>query len=539
MHYARWQIASRKFTIGLALGSIWLVTGIAACKPPAPATSSDGTGPAAVQQGASQSSSAGSPARPAAILADWSSPRAALVFTGDVHGYLEPCGCAEKQSGGFARRGGLLKILSDEKKWPTTAFDVGGSLNEARITYPQTRIKFSTMLKGLNELGYQGLALGREELLLGAQDLYTEFTQAFSEAGFHVPFLSANTTIFGSKELGTPLDTCIIEVGGMKIGVTAIVGSSTRQELENAGVTRDANELLVQDPREALPATLKKLKAEQPELLVLLSAASMDESEALAKEFPDFNIVVTSGSVEDPRSEPVYIGNSLLVQVGKKGKNAAVVGVYPGNQFKYAVLELDQERFQELPSMHQLMQDYQDRLKAAWPELTTQKISDPEGGPFVGALACKECHTYAYGVWSATKHAHALDSLKKGRPGQEATWISRVWDPECLACHTTGWDPQKALRYQSGFIDETQSPLLSGQQCENCHGAGSTHVSLEKEWKRGSPISPEMKQARDSMRLTLTRAKSEVCLRCHDGDNSPHFDFEKYWPKVNHTGRKD
>jgi hypothetical protein len=127
----------------------------------------------------------------------------------------------------------------------------------------------------------------------------------------------------------------------------------------------------------------------------------------------------------------------------------------------------------------------------------------------------------------------------KGRPGQEDKWISRIYDPECLCCHNTGWDSQRALRYDSGFIDLEQTPLLAGQQCENCHGAGSKHVDLEKAWKRGSPVTPEIQQGRDAMRLTLTRAKSDVCGRCHDLDNSPHFDFDKYWPKVNHSGRKD
>jgi len=524
--------------MGYWICGLWLLGSIAACKPQ-PAEKNANEKKAATGTALSGTASGREGNTPPAVLADWKDPLGVLVFTGDVHGYLEPCGCAEKQSGGFARRGGLIKLLKEEKKWPVAALDVGGSLNEARITYPQTRIKFDTMLKGLNELGYQGLALGKEELLLGAQDLYTEFTHVSAEEGFHVPFLSANTTIFGSKDLGTPLGTRIIELGGLKIGVTAIAGETTRKELESAGVTRDPGELLVEDPRAVLPATIQKLKSENPDLLVLLSAATMEESTALAREFPDFQIVVTSGSVEDPRSDAIYIGQTLLVQVGKKGKNAAVVGISPEHQFQYAVLELDQERFEELPAMHQLMRDYQERLKAAWPELSAQKISDPDDRQFLGAASCKECHTYAYGVWSQSKHAHAFESLQKGRPGQEAHWIDRTWDPECLACHTTGWDAQKALRYQSGFVDFEQTPLLAGQQCENCHGGGSKHVSLEKGWKRGSPVSTEMKQARDGMRLTLTRAKSDVCLRCHDGDNSPHFDFEKYWPKVNHTGRKD
>ena len=29
----------------------------------------------------------------------------------------------------------------------------------------------------------------------------------------------------------------------------------------------------------------------------------------------------------------------------------------------------------------------------------------------------------------------------------------------------------------------------------------------------------------------------EMCMQCHDLDNSPDFDFQKYWPKVKHVGK--
>ena len=29
----------------------------------------------------------------------------------------------------------------------------------------------------------------------------------------------------------------------------------------------------------------------------------------------------------------------------------------------------------------------------------------------------------------------------------------------------------------------------------------------------------------------------QMCMQCHDQDNSPDFDFQKYWPKVKHVGK--
>ncbi|HWL08120.1 MAG TPA: multiheme c-type cytochrome [Planctomicrobium sp.] len=519
---------SGRFTLAMILTVFAVIASLSACDP-------KGKSKPVPPQGGSSAA----PKKPKGLLEDWSTPQAALVFTGDIHGHLEPCGCTAGQSGGFALRGDLLRQLREEKKWPTVALDVGGSLNDARLSYPQTKYKFNAILKGLNTLGYSGIALGKEELLLGAEALFTEFTNVSAIENFHVPFLGSNTTIFGSKDLGTPTSTQFIEAGGMKIGVASIAGNSTRSVLETSGVTRDPSTLQVDDPRTILPGVIEELKKGQPDLLVLLSASSMEESQALAREFPQFHIVVTAESAEDPRVEPVYIGETLLVQVGRKGKNAAVVGVLPDGKLKSTVVSLSVDQFTDLPAMIDLMRDYQNSLKEAWPELSAQSIPDPQAGQFVGAEACKTCHSFAYSVWKESKHAHAYDSLITGRPGTEATWTSRIYDPECLACHVTGWDPQRALRYESGFIDKQKTPHLAGQQCENCHGAGSAHVAAENAWKRGTPLTPEVTAGRESIRMTLSRARTDLCVRCHDGDNSPHFDFDKYWPKVNHSGRKD
>ena len=44
----------------------------------------------------------------------------------------------------------------------------------------------------------------------------------------------------------------------------------------------------------------------------------------------------------------------------------------------------------------------------------------------------------------------------------------------------------------------------------------------------------ELMRLREQMRVTLQEAKQNVCIRCHDLDNSPDFDFETYWPHVEH-----
>ena len=56
---------------------------------------------------------------------------------------------------------------------------------------------------------------------------------------------------------------------------------------------------------------------------------------------------------------------------------------------------------------------------------------------------------------------------------------------------------------------------FEGVQCEACHGIGSPHA-----------------QDPDHVRIASKEIDEKTCRRCHDGDNSPHFNFETYRPKI-------
>jgi mono/diheme cytochrome c family protein len=92
------------------------------------------------------------------------------------------------------------------------------------------------------------------------------------------------------------------------------------------------------------------------------------------------------------------------------------------------------------------------------------------------------------------------------------------------------------LRYKSGYVREQLSAHLLGQQCENCHGPGSLHVSREE----GSASMEEKLESRKMVRRTLAEAKKSMCIECHDPDNSPKFTperFDELWEIVKHPGK--
>jgi hypothetical protein len=106
-----------------------------------------------------------------------------------------------------------------------------------------------------------------------------------------------------------------------------------------------------------------------------------------------------------------------------------------------------------------------------------------------------------YAVWQKSLHSHAFAALETKQ---------RTFDAACVGCHSVGFQ-------KDGFVNIKATPQFANVHCESCHGPGAAHVAL--------PTAGDYK----------TPPKNESCLACHDPENSPDFDFKKYWPVIAHT----
>ncbi|MEX0819923.1 MAG: multiheme c-type cytochrome [Pirellulaceae bacterium] len=457
------------------------------------------------------------------LFAGWDKPDVALFVTGQQKGYIEPCGCAglTNQKGGLARRHTLVRQLK-AKGWPLVALDVG---NQVRRFGRQAELKFQITVEGLKTIGYDAITFGENDLGLSVGEVAAA-TMTMDDQGS--PFQSANAAVL-DRSL-TPRFH-VLEAGGKKIGVTSVLGTAEREKVTGT-------EIVLQPAVESLEEVVPQLKEANCDLYVLLAHASLDESRQFARRFPDFDVIVSSGGLGDPTYEPEAIAGSeaILVQVGVKGMFAGVIGVFPDSDqpLRYQRVPLDVS-YADSPEMLALLKSYQDQLKITGLDgLGVKPIPHASGNKFVGSQACADCHTQAFAVWEETPHAHATDSLV--HPG-ERSQIERHFDPECLSCHVTGWNAQNYFPYQSGYLGLEETPALVGNGCENCHGPGSAHVAAEL----GDVDATDdmLMTLRHAMRLPLNKAEDK-CRECHDLDNDPEFQkdgaFDKYWPKVEHTG---
>jgi hypothetical protein len=462
------------------------------------------------------------------LFVGWSQPKLALVFTGQQHGYLEPCGCSglENQKGGLVRRNALLRQLAAQG-WPVVPIDAG---NQVQRFGRQSEIKFSITVDGLRKMGYQAIAFGPDDLRLPGPELVVVVAPSGDTPS---PFVCANVTVLDPSYTSPFL---VIEKAGKKIGVTSVLGARNQKQVNNDDIT-------LRGAEEGLNEVWPKLQRARCDLYVLIAHASMEESIALAQRFPQFTLVVSTGGAGEPTLEPEMVEGtrSQLIQIGTKGMYACVVGLFDdrARPLRYQRVPLD-ARFPDSDEMLQLLAAYQDQLKEAGFEgLGIRPQPHPSGRAFAGSASCAECHENAWKVWkdgldgNPSKHARAYATLQQ--PPKRGK-IPRNFDPECLSCHVVGWNPQKYFPYQSGFMSLESTPELTDVGCENCHGPGAEHVAAENG-------DVELDEAQiDKLRKELVlplKDAEQKCLECHDLDNSPAFQeegaFERYWEKIKHV----
>ncbi|MCE5302166.1 MAG: hypothetical protein LLF97_03535 [Planctomycetaceae bacterium] len=449
------------------------------------------------------------------IFEGWKKPAVAMVITGLEEGYLEPCGCAgfDRMKGGMARRASFIEQLRRDG-WPVVGLDVGGLVQGFGR---QAELKYQTLVEGKRKMGYDAIAFGADDLRLPAGEL---IAVAAGVDGKPSPFVAANVGLLGKPGEIVPRSK-VIEAGGLKIGVTAILGEAFQKETHN-------DEIELSDPVAALEQIVPELKR-KADFLVLLSHATVEESKQLARRFPEFNVVVTAGGFAEPPKEPQWIEGTKtpLITVGYKGMNAIVLGLYndPKPTVRYQRVPLD-SRFPASPDMKLLMAGYQDQLKTiGFAGLGLRPAVHPlaeRNGRFIGSAKCESCHETSYAIWKKSGHARAYETLTKTDP-------PRNFDPECVSCHVIGWHPTKFFPFVGGFESQQKTPALVNVGCEDCHGPGEKHAAAELRNNEAEQL-----KYRKAVVVTKEEAKKQQCYSCHDLDNSPEFNFDKYWPFIEH-----
>lgn len=404
-----------------------------------------------------------------------------LVAGGDTAGWLTPCGCASNQSGGLSRRAAYIEQL--RTSCDVLLLDVGGA---AGGTTDYQRMKFEAILEGEAAMGLDVHNLGASEIALGAAYL----RDVSSRLG--IRFVSANVADGGGVQWVESVR--MVERGGKRIAVTGVVS----RKYSSVGVK-------IADPIEAAVAAVRTLK-NRPDVVVVLAYLPEEELTHFADSIPEADVVI--GGPTGQSMAPSRRGATMLASATNKGKFMVEMALPPGKG-QSRVVEIN-DRFPESAVQNDVVHNYLERLGAQdftadSTGLVSQVAARSESAfQFAGSNSCRECHGRDCNALQDSGHTKAWKTLEAKR--------FHV-DPYCQQCHTTGYGMAQ------GFVSARRSQDRVNVGCESCHGPSSLHVKDQAErtpWKAG-----------------------DQCVRCHDAENSPSFDYAVYWAKVRHGAPAD
>ncbi len=242
----------------------------------------------------------------------------------------------------------------------------------------------------------------------------------------------------------------------------------------------------------------------------MLAYLPEDELRQLADDLPEADVVV-GGPTGQPIA-PKQIGPTLLTSATNKGKFVARLDapLYGStDRWNGSIVELS-ERYADDPDQKSGVQRFRVELgRSDFAPGQTSFVDPlpsnlPKGYAVAGTAACKKCHEDDCRQWRESKHAAAWKALRA---------TGAHVDPECQRCHTTGYGLPGGF---ASLRDDDPKTSRVSVGCESCHGPSQAHVA------DSALHTPRFARAKD------------CCTVCHDRENSPKFDYDKYWKKIHH-----
>lgn len=459
--------------------------------------------------------------------------------------------------GGLSKKSSLLQklaISSDVLKIDAGTLFFDDKLSSQPQRIPQAIITASAMMNAYNYMGYDAVAIGRQDLEAGVDALQN----LASKASF--PFLSAN--LFDKKGALLFNPVAHIERAGMRIALIGLTGQ--------ANIPKTCSDTVKILPwQEVLPQIIAQIAADS-DLIIILSNLTAPENRAIAKEIPNVHLIFQSG-VSSQNMRPELINNTLITHAGHDGKyqgqltihwtaaqkwqqddrpllalqneydrlgwfidkvrkkggpevlykeDAAKIAAFSQKKARHDELavqikELSEgetsnpppsatynNHFHPLPptladdaTIIKMLQESRKEANAVRRQTAeTQKLNQ-----YVGSSTCRSCHEAIYLAWAKTPHATSYQTLKNQDQNNNLT---------CVYCHVTGLDEVTA------YLATSLPEPLKAVGCEVCHGPGKKHA------------------ADPSLNPSPTTPVSTLCLSCHTDERDDNFNLQHDVKKI-------
>jgi hypothetical protein len=450
-----------------------------------------------------------------------------LIVTGNAFAYVKDCGCATGQTGGVLRqmrvarqeREAAVREASEHRMKGAAALIEIGNFSDSST--PVKRIESELVLHALSSLQFDAVGLGSREITWPQQDLLAlleKYPVQLTCANLKFTAPKPSFAEDRSKELNALVKPYVVVTapGGFRIGLIHTILS---------GAVSGLGELYgfeVRPPAEAARQLLDQHRREADYWIVTVADAdSLGARPAGLEELEGVRVVIgflsgTAGQTGDTGAGPTFIpppfqkAKDLLV-LKQNFDGAGKPGVLNSeSKALRADIKFDEELNQRWQSMQvKLEQLAADEANAI---ILARATAKP---PFhVGQNNCIECHKEIVDKLAGSKHNRAYITLVEKQVESNAS---------CVKCHVVGYGSAW------GWNVKENQPALQGVQCENCHGPASYHLDIYSRKQIPADL-----QADGRDKHGLLPAGEATCVKCHDVDNSPNFNFRAYWEQIKH-----
>ncbi|NOX42670.1 MAG: hypothetical protein GXP19_02910 [Gammaproteobacteria bacterium] len=407
-----------------------------------------------------------------------------LIYSGNLNGELEPCGCAEETDlGGIKRRASMIQTLRKEN--PAMFLITSGGLITSES--PRDKLKSQYILKGIATMNYDAIGVQWRDLAYGEEFLKNDTLTT-------LPWVASN---WHNDNFDKQL---FIMRNNIKLAFFNWLDPKNSPQQQMQGKHQS-----VSDNINTLTELIKKAK-DNNAVTVLSTTLSLKKA---LKQIPlDHIDVLLIRSAHEVYSEPQLHKSTLVLQPGSRGMRLGRVDIKLNkknkiDKFKQEVIRLP-DSIADAAYLTQWYDQYNAKVKEDYlKRVAIRKKLETGESQFAGENICKTCHAKEHKIWQASKHASAFEELEA---------VNKAFDPDCIVCHTVGFEKT------GGFIDSTVTANLLNVQCESCHGASREHANSGGKTKVSNHGWP----------------KEKVCAQCHVGSHSPSFKVDSYWPKIIH-----
>lgn len=286
-------------------------------------------------------------------------PRLTIIFTNDIHGALLPYPAPWSKAETRPMVGGMLSVATfvRRSRAVAAALDEPVLLLDAGDWYqgtPEgTLSKGEAVIAAMNALRYDAAALGNHEYDNGRENAKRLVSH------LKAPVVGSNVIDLatGKPEKGLR-EHLILRRGRTAVGLTGILTPN----MPTLTFEKNILGLNFRDPAENLRGVLPKLKAGDPDLVVVISHNGFSEDKAVADSVAGIDVIIGGHSHTPVDTAWVGAHKTIVVQTGGK---AATVGrldllVSPEggvDTFVWQIVPLLVKAFPEDPAMQKVVQE--------------------------------------------------------------------------------------------------------------------------------------------------------------------------------------